>query len=93
MPVSQRIRKKVRSGRVMKSEPQDLELINEDLIIRASFEKFGCMRFYERIKGYNVNLVEQFTLNFTGVSMTIVGITFRVIEETFSAATEIPSHG
>jgi hypothetical protein len=90
MEVSQSIRKKARSGRAVRFEPQDLELINEDPKIRASFEQAGCMCFCERIKGYNVKLAEQFTLNFTGVSVTIVGITFRVTEETLSAATEIP---
>jgi hypothetical protein len=48
------------------------------------------MRFCERIKGYNVKLVEQFTLNFTGVRATIVGITFQVTKETFLATTKIP---
>jgi hypothetical protein len=73
MAVSQSIRKKARSGRVMRSEPQDLELINEDPTIRASFEQARCMRFCENIKGYNAKLAEQFTLNFTGVSATIAG--------------------
>jgi hypothetical protein len=92
MAASQSIRKKARSGRVVRSEPQDLELINEDPTIRASFEQARCMRFCEKIKGYNAKLVEQFTLNFTGVSATIAGITFRVTEETLSAATKIPLH-
>jgi hypothetical protein len=90
MAVSQSIRKKARSGRAVRFEPQDLELINEDPMIRASFKQVGCMRFCERIKGYNVKLVEQFALNFTGVSATIAEITFQVMEETLSAATEIP---
>jgi hypothetical protein len=78
MVVSQSTRKKARSGRAVRFEPQDMELINEDPKIKASFEQVGCMHFYERIKGYNAKLAEKFTLNFTGVSATIVGITFRV---------------
>jgi hypothetical protein len=93
MAVSQSIRKKVRSGRAVRFEPQDLELINEYPTIKASFEQARCMRFCERIKGYNVNLVEQFTLNFTGVSATITVITFRVTEETLSSPMEIPLRG
>jgi hypothetical protein len=50
------------------------------------------MHFFKRIKGYNAKRAEQFSLNFTGVSATIAGITFRV-EETFSAATKIPPCG
>jgi len=90
MAVSQRIRKKARSGRAVRSEPQDLELIKQDPAIRASFEKAGCMRFYENIKGYNVNLDEQFALNFLGVNTTIAKITFQVIEEIVSTVIEIP---
>ena len=48
------------------------------------------MCFCERIQGYNVQITESFTLNFTGVSATIAGITFQVIEETMLVAMEIP---
>jgi hypothetical protein len=65
-------------------------LINEDPTISASYEQAGCMHFCERIQGYNVKLVEQFTVNFTGVSTTIVGITFQVTKETLSAVAKIP---
>jgi hypothetical protein len=51
------------------------------------------MCFCEGIQGYNVKLDEHFALNFTGVSATIVGITFQVTEETMSVATEIPLKG
>jgi hypothetical protein len=49
MVVSQSIRKKARSGRAVRFEPQDLELINEDPTIRVSFEQTRCMCFCERI--------------------------------------------
>jgi len=76
MEVSQSIRKKVRSGRAVMFEPQNLELINEDSEIRVSFEQARCMHFCESIKVYNVKLVEHFSLNFTRVSVTIARITF-----------------
>jgi hypothetical protein len=93
MTTSQSIRKKVRSGKVVRFEPQDLALINEDPEIEASFEQVICMRFCEKIKGYNANLVEQFTLSFNGLYTTIAGITFRVTEETLSIVTKIPPRG
>jgi hypothetical protein len=58
MTTSQSIRNKVRSGRAVRSEPQDLTLINENLEIKAYFEQVECMRFCENIKGYNVKLAE-----------------------------------
>jgi hypothetical protein len=93
MAVSQSIRKKARSGRVVRFEPRDLELINEDPTIMAYFEQVVCMCFCERIQGYNMKLVEQFALNFIGVNATIARITFQVTKETLSAATEIPPRG
>jgi hypothetical protein len=93
MAASQRKRKNARSGRAMRFEPQDLKLINADPMIRVSFEQVICMCFCERIQGYNAQLDEQFTLNFTGVSVTIAGITFRVMEEIMLAAMEIPLQG
>jgi hypothetical protein len=92
MTTSQDIRKKARSGRAVRPEPQDLALINEDPNVRASFEQVGCMHYCEKIQGYNVKLAEQFALRFNGFCATIAGITFRVMEETLSAAMEIPLH-
>jgi len=74
-------------------ESQDLELINEEMKIMTSSEQAKCMCFCENIKGYNAKMDEQFTLNFTGVSATIEGITFRVTEKTLLAATKIPPRG
>jgi hypothetical protein len=90
MKTFQSIRKKVRSGRAVRSKPQELALISKDPKIRASFEHVGCIQFCENIKGYNAKLDEQFSLNFNGFCMTIAGITFRVMEETLSAVTELP---
>jgi hypothetical protein len=47
----------------------------------------------ERIQGYNAQLAEKFSLNFTGVSATIAGITFQVTEETMSVVTKIHLQG
>jgi hypothetical protein len=51
------------------------------------------MHYCEKIQGYNVKLAEQFALRFNGFCAIIAGITFWVMEETLSAATEIPPCG
>jgi hypothetical protein len=84
MTTSQDIRKKARSGRAVRLEPQDLALINEDSNVRAYFEQVGCMHYCEKIQGYNMKLDEQFALIFNGFCATIAGITFWVTEETLS---------
>jgi hypothetical protein len=93
MTTPQRKRKNVRSGEIVRFEPQSLDLVNANRMIRVSFEQAGCMRFCEKVQGYNVQLTKQFSLKFNGVSTTIVGITFPVLEETISIVTEIPMQG
>jgi hypothetical protein len=58
METSQTKIKNERNGRAVRFETQDLKLINADLTITVSFEQDKCMCFYERIQGYNVELVE-----------------------------------
>jgi hypothetical protein len=87
MATSQSKIKNEGSDKVVRFEPQDLKLINVEPMFRVSFEQDGYISFYENIQGYNAQLTKQSTLNFTGVSATIVGISFQVIEETMSAAT------
>jgi hypothetical protein len=77
----------------MRFEPQNLKLVNADPMIRVSFEQARCIRFCEKVQGYNAQLTMQFSFNFNGVSATIAGITFQVSEETISVATEIPMQG
>jgi hypothetical protein len=50
METSQRKRKNARSGRVVRFEPRDLELINEDLAIRAYFDQ--AMDVCVSVKGF-----------------------------------------
>ena len=82
-------KKKYKGGNVFRYEPQGLTLVNSDPAYKVSFEQAGCMRFCEKVQGYNVHLTKQFDLNFNGVNTTIVGVTFPVSEETISVATEI----
>jgi hypothetical protein len=89
METSQDIRKRARSGRVVRLKPQDLVLINEDPNSRASFQHVECMHYCDKIHGYNVKLTEQFALRFNGFHAVIVVITFQVTEETLSVMTDI----
>jgi hypothetical protein len=90
---TQERKKYKRGGIVLRNEPQSPSLVNLDPAFRFSFEQAGCMRFYEKIQGYNMQLTKDFSLNFNGVQTTIVDVTFPVSEETIVAATEIPIQG
>jgi hypothetical protein len=74
----------------MRYEPHSLNLVNSDPAFRMSFEQVGCIRFCEKIQGYNMQLTKEFSMNFNGVQKTIVEVIFPVSEETIAAATKIP---
>jgi len=82
-----------KGGSALRCEPQILKLINYDPSFRVSFEQVGCMKFCEKIQGFNVQLTKDFALNFNGVQTKIVDITFQVSQEIVAVATEIPVQG
>jgi hypothetical protein len=63
---------------VLRYEPQNLSLVNSNPAFRVSFEQARCMRFCEKIQGYNMQLTKEFSLNFNGVQTTIVEVIFPV---------------
>jgi hypothetical protein len=93
METSQNIRRGTQSGRSAGRKPQNLKLINKYPKVRVSFEYFGCMAFCRKIQGFNMRLVEQFTLSFDSFCTVIAGVTIHVIEETPSTTTNIPLRG
>jgi hypothetical protein len=86
-------KKKYRGGNMLRYEPQSLTLVNSDPAFRVSFEQAGCIRFCEKIQGYNLQLTKEFSLNYNGVQTTIVEVIFPVSEETIVVATKIPIQG
>jgi hypothetical protein len=86
-------KKKHRGGNVLRYEPQSLSLVKSDPAFRVSFEQVGCIRFCEKIQGYNQQLTKEFSLNYNGVQKTVVGVIFPVSEGTIVVATEIPILG
>ena len=83
-------KKKYKGGNVLRYEPQDLTLVNSDPAYIIPFEQAGCIRFCEKIQGYNMQLTKEFSMNFNGVQKTIVEVIFLVSEETIAATTKIP---
>jgi len=45
---------KYNGGNVLTYEPQELTLVNLDPTYMVSFEQARCMRFCEKIQGYNM---------------------------------------
>jgi hypothetical protein len=76
---TQKRKKYNRGGNVLRYEPQSLSLVNSDLAFRVSFEQARCMRFCEKIQGYNVQIWKDFSLNFNSVQKRIVDVTLLVL--------------
>jgi hypothetical protein len=67
--------------------------VNADPTIRVSFEQVGCIRFCEKLQGYNMQVEKEFSLSFNGIEAKVGNMQFQVFEDTIVVATEIPSHG
>ena len=86
-------KKKYRGNNVLRYEPQGLNLVNSDPALRVSFEYIGCIRFCEKIQGYNIQLTKDFSLNYNGVQKKFARVIFTLSEETIAIAIEIPIQG
>lgn len=69
---------KTKGGEIVRFEPQDPSLINSDLATRETFEEVGCVRFFEKMQGYNVELTKEFALNFDGDEVKVGKLKFIV---------------
>ena len=68
-------------------------LVNANPIIRVSFEKVVCIRFCEKLQGYNMQVEKDFSLRFNGIGDKVGNIQFHVSEDTITASKEISAHG
>lgn len=85
--------RKHKGGAIVRFEPQNLTFINVDPTIRVAFEQVGCIRFCEKIQGYNAQLTKEFVMSFDGLEAKVGALTFPVIEVKIAIAMEIPLQG
>jgi hypothetical protein len=71
-------RRNKKGGDIVIFEPQGLRLVNVDPTIRASFEQVGCIRFCEKLQGYNMQVEKEFSLSFNGIGDKVGNIQFQV---------------
>jgi hypothetical protein len=84
-----RRRKNVRSGEIVRVEPQGLNFLNANPKIRASFEQVGCIKFCKKIHGYNRQVAREFAENFNGTKTKVGNLQLQVSEDSVVAAIEI----
>jgi hypothetical protein len=80
-------RRTTKGGDIVRFEPQDLRLVNANPTIRVSFEQVGCIRFCEKIQGYNMQVAKEFALSFNGIEANVENMKFQVFEDTIDVAT------
>jgi hypothetical protein len=93
MATPQGRRSNKKGGDIVRFEPQHLILVNAIPTIRVSFEQVGCIRFCEKLQGYNMLMAKEFALRFNGIGAKVGNIQFHVSEDTIVVATEIPARG
>jgi len=86
-PTPNRIKQR---GKLVRFEPQSMELLNANPVFRDSFQQVGCLRFCEKLKGHHVQVDKNFVLNFIGKRTKVGPLEFDVTVDSISARTEIP---
>ena len=86
-------KKVYKGGAIIRTEPQDLVLFEDDPTFRASFEQVGCMDFWQKYHGFNQKVTKYFALHFDGVKMKVGDLEFAVTPQTISTPTGIPCTG
>ena len=71
-----------KGGDIVRFEPQRMHLLNYDHVFRDSFQKVGCLTFYDKLQGYNMEV---------DANTRIGPLEFLVSEEIIVAATEMPT--
>ena len=69
-----------KGGNIVRFKPQGLQLINSDPTIMAYFEQARCVRFCEKLQGYNMQVTKEFSLNFNAIDTKIGDLQFHVNE-------------
>jgi len=63
-------------GDIVRFDPQDLRLVNANPTIMVSFEQMVCIRFCEKLQGYNIQVAKEFALCFNGIEAKVVNMQF-----------------
>jgi hypothetical protein len=67
--------------------------MNADPTIKTSFEQVDCIRFSEKLQGYNMQVEKESALNFNGIGAMVGDMQFQVSKDTIIFAIEILVHG
>jgi len=91
MELAQEKKNHNKGGAVVRYEPQTTQLLDSKPNFKEYFQRVGCYNLCVKLQGYHMDIAKEFALNFDGLNVKIGPLEFKVIEESISTATEIPT--
>ena len=82
-----------KSGKINKFEPTDTSWENDFHECAALFKREGWFSFFERIRGFNLELSYHFSQGFIKDTVTFDTLKFEVEEELIAKATGVSRDG
>ena len=77
----------------MRFKPTDHKLLNEEPNFTKAFINVGCMRFYQKLQGFHIQISKEFATNFIGTTSELRMLNFVVSPEIIAQPIEIPRKG
>ena len=65
-----------KGGEICNMEPKGTYFLNSNPMYKDCFQQGGCLAFCEKFQGYNIQVAEQFALNFEGNKTRIEPLEF-----------------
>jgi hypothetical protein len=86
-------KKSHKGGNVVRTEPDDMHLFDDEPMIREVFQRVGFLAFFQNMQRGHPELARKFALNFDGTKTKVGTIELEVSETIIAATTQIPKTG
>jgi hypothetical protein len=63
---SQQHKKTHKGGDIVRTDPYDMQLLDSEPLIRESFQRVGCINFYQNMQRGHPEVAIEFALNLNG---------------------------
>ena len=74
-------------------EPESPRLVKTNSQVSKHFSRAGWLNCIKKFQGYDIELTYHFILSLSGNTVTVKGLSFRVIEYSIAEAIEVPRGG
>jgi hypothetical protein len=74
-----------KGGRVVKTKPYDMQLLDVEPLIKDVFQRVGCLNLCQNMQKGHLEVAREFALNFDGTKTKVVTLELEVSEATIAA--------